>query len=116
MTLPGFKQFEIGHLKTHKHPLALVFTLDYDLHIPFRSVYFCSPVQNVMFWVYANAFQLQNESIYGALKGLRIREDLNMCKCTVSCILYHVNANIEKKYKCSHTSWFTAQQVFSCLR
>ncbi len=35
-----------------------------------------------------------------------------MCKCTVSCILYHINANIEKKYKCSHTSWFTTQQVF----
>lgn len=65
-----------------------------------------------MFWVYANAFRLQNESIYEALKSLRIREDLNMCKCTVSCILYHINANIEKKYKCSHTSWFKTQASF----
>lgn len=118
MTLPGFKQsdWRLKPLKDTQTPLALVFTLDYDLLIPFRSVYFLSPVQNVMFWVYANAFRLQNGSIYEALKGLRVREDLKMCKCTVSCILYHINANIEKKYKCSHTSWFTTQQVFSCLR
>ena len=48
-------------------------------------------------------FDFKNGSIYEALKSLRIREDLNMCKCTVSCILYHINANIEKKYKRSHT-------------
>lgn len=57
-------------------------------------------------------FDLENESIYEALQSLRIREDLIMCKCTVSCILYHINANIKKKYQCSHTSWFTPQEVF----
>lgn len=61
--------------KNTQKPLALVFTLDYYLLIPFWSVDFCSPVQNVMFWVYANAFRLENESIYEALKSLRIRED-----------------------------------------
>lgn len=32
-----------------------------------------------------------NESIY---ETLNIREDLNMSKCTVSCILYPINSNV----------------------
>lgn len=38
-----------------------------------------------------------------------------MCKCTVSCILYHINANIEKKYNCSHVMVYNAASFFMSM-
>lgn len=105
-------------LKNTRTPLALTFTLDYNLWIPFLSVCFYSPVKtiNVLGVCKCVLTSKMNLFMKSSLKSLRIREDLNMCNCTVSCILYHINANIEKNDKCSHTSWFTTQQVFSCLQ